>query len=691
MGRGFETDGIGATLPEPIELERVQIAAGCSLECRFCTHSQGSVGSPMAEVLAESFPIPTADRVLILAGDVLRVDLASLVRRIRAAGARDVFVYAHPGSSPDPGLDRLQSAGITGIHLVLPAADRPTLTMLTGGKGKLQNTARLIDRANEMSLAVAVEIPLVRANLDGLPETVERALNRIHRPDRFIVRFLSDATAGTPRGWDHGSALDAVSEAMRISGEAHVPFEFGRHEAPPPCILDLPEAVPSVYQGLGNLDHTADRERPFDACSRCDIRRVCQEDALYTAPTEPSPIRGESVEPGNDLVTSSAELFLRQEELSALQEEFRRLPGTLCRFPWESIEAHDISGVVTPCAGGWPLEKTRDYCTSWHGESLLESWNSPGMQSIRRNMASFHPEATCRPECPAFHGGTSTANPPLLAATSRRFHHNRVMNFREMLNGAEVLRSRPLSIAISPTTRCFNRCRMCNIHEKRALFQDRDEIAEMTDGFYQELLDLLPTTGMLALTGGEPLISRRVRDLLREFHIDRYPDGGVTITTNGLLLRKPLLRDLRNTPLRTVYVSLNAATDATYEYITRTRGGFERVLANLHLLMDEIPHLAGRPRVTLSFVVMRSNFRELPGFLQLARDLKVDVRLIPVERNRCGESIFTDEETLDTVIRLLASDVRPLLIGMPYLYSIEVNRLDSILRGRLERRDFRPL
>jgi MoaA/NifB/PqqE/SkfB family radical SAM enzyme len=204
-------------------------------------------------------------------------------------------------------------------------------------------------------------------------------------------------------------------------------------------------------------------------------------------------------------------------------------------------------------------------------------------------------------------------------------------------------------------------------------------------------VDLLPTVRMLALTGGEPLVSRRMRDVLRRFTADRYPDGTVTVTTNGLLLREPLIRDLSATRIRLFYVSLNAATEGTYEHVTLTRGGFPRVLANIRTLLDHAPRMAGRPTVLASFVTMRSNWTELPAFVDLARGLGVGIRLLPVERDRCGESIFTDEATLRAVLAMVREQVVPRLAGLPWSYRVEVRRLESILAGRLERRDFRPL
>ena len=127
------------------------------------------------------------------------------------------------------------------------------------------------------------------------------------------------------------------------------------------------------------------------------------------------------------------------------------------------------------------------------------------------------------------------------------------------------------------------------------------EIREMPARLIDELMELLPKTRMLALTGGEPLVSKRVHDLLKRFSAERYPDGAVTITTNGQLLRENILRDLSGTRIRQFYVSLNAADDAMYEHVSGIPGGFTRVKNHLSLLMDMAPRMAGRPGVIVSF------------------------------------------------------------------------------------------
>lgn len=690
----------------PTDEELVRIGDGCALDCRFCPHGRGRAGAPLADVLAPDFRVPVARRVTIQAGDVLRADLAPLVRRLRAAGATSVLAYAHPGvRDADAALDALAAAGLTGIHLMLPAASREAMSRLTGGRGSLARAASLIEAANARHLDVAVEIPVVASSVDELAGTVRRALNRIARPERIVLRFLSEFDPATgPRPWDVSRAAGPIDEAVAIARARAVPLMLGHPEAPPPCVLDVPHALPDLYPSLSVARAGQDRERPLPACASCAVATVCASDGRFVSaladkvrpirrpdevPQPPSPAPADA--PGLPALPTSAELFLRQATLAELIDEVRRRPR-ICRFPWEALEAHDIRGVVTPCAGGWPLPEATDGCVSWHGSGLLDAWNSAGMRAFRRAIARGRPLDTCKADCPAFHGGPQSAVPSFRAPATRVFHDNVVRNVREMLDGAEVLSSRPQTISFSPTLQCPNHCRMCDIHKVREFMGNGPEMRDMPDRLFDELLELLPTTRVLALTGGEPLMSRKMRELLRRFTADAHPDGAVTITTNGLLLGPPVLRDLARTPIRLFYVSLNAADDATYERVSGgTRHGFTRVLANVRRLLDAAPSMAGRPRVVLSFVVQRSNRAQLPAFLDVALRLGTGVRLLPIERDRMGESIFTEESLVRDVLDVVRAQVAPRLPDMPWQYRHEVGKLLSVLNGRLERRVWDPL
>ncbi|HNZ04797.1 MAG TPA: hypothetical protein PKK50_11710, partial [Myxococcota bacterium] len=98
-------DAIGGT---PSQEDIVQIGAGCSMSCTFCPHGGGRSGRSPAEILDPSYPLPVASRVTLMAGDLIRADLAPVVERLRSSGSQDVFIYATPGAWDLDSLDALK-------------------------------------------------------------------------------------------------------------------------------------------------------------------------------------------------------------------------------------------------------------------------------------------------------------------------------------------------------------------------------------------------------------------------------------------------------------------------------------------------------------------------------------------------------------------------------------------------------
>ena len=135
----------------PSEEGLVRIGEGCSLNCSFCPHSRGRSGTRFADITEEQLPV--ARRITILAGDVLTLNLGPKIRHMRNAGASSVYVYAHPGlQNVEDTLDHLVKHGMTGLHLMLPAASREMMAKMTGGLGFLGRTAALIKAANKRDL-----------------------------------------------------------------------------------------------------------------------------------------------------------------------------------------------------------------------------------------------------------------------------------------------------------------------------------------------------------------------------------------------------------------------------------------------------------------------------------------------------------------------------------------------------------
>jgi radical SAM protein with 4Fe4S-binding SPASM domain len=108
----------------------------------------------------------------------------------------------------------------------------------------------------------------------------------------------------------------------------------------------------------------------------------------------------------------------------------------------------------------------------------------------------------------------------------------------------------------------------------------------------------------------------RILDIVAQYNPPR-----VKLITNGTLLDERRSRKIIESGVTTLEVSVDAATKSTYERI-RCGAQFDVLMGNLRRLNDlKAEYRTTRPRLKLNFVMMQSNVRELPAFVDMAHDL----------------------------------------------------------------------
>ena len=143
------------------------------------------------------------------------------------------------------------------------------------------------------------------------------------------------------------------------------------------------------------------------------------------------------------------------------------------------------------------------------------------------------------------------------------------------------------------------------------------------------------------------------RDFLRTNTDCLSSDTRVSLITNGTVLDEELFDLFAKITINYITVSVNAATRKTYLQITNV-DLFDRVIDNVRKLQHiSATHASRSFDIFLSFVVMKSNFRELPDFLRLADELGTQVQLLPMAGNRGDESILLHREIHDEYKEML--------------------------------------
>jgi MoaA/NifB/PqqE/SkfB family radical SAM enzyme len=139
---------------------------------------------------------------------------------------------------------------------------------------------------------------------------------------------------------------------------------------------------------------------------------------------------------------------------------------------------------------------------------------------------------------------------------------------------------------------------------------------EIGEELRRELMAFYPYVSTLRIQGGEVFAIRGFRELIDDVaRLVRRPI--LSISTNGTLIDEDWAERLVRTPFSNVTVSIDGGTKATYNRL-RKGADLDQVLANIDRVQRWKAKLrSDQPYLDSFFVIMRSNFREIPQHLEL--------------------------------------------------------------------------
>jgi AdoMet-dependent heme synthase len=172
----------------------------------------------------------------------------------------------------------------------------------------------------------------------------------------------------------------------------------------------------------------------------------------------------------------------------------------------------------------------------------------------------------------------------------------------------------PLSVHLDLTYRCNERCVHC--------YLDHDDHGEMTTAEITDLLTQLAEAGVffLSLSGGEVLMRRDFFEILEKA---RQLLFNVKVKTNGVMIREPEAARLRQLGVEQVQISVYSHRPEVHDAITKLPGSFARTIRAVRFLKSQ------GLKVSLSNVVMHSNFADQRGVMMLAKELGTGYALDP--------------------------------------------------------------
>ncbi len=188
----------------------------------------------------------------------------------------------------------------------------------------------------------------------------------------------------------------------------------------------------------------------------------------------------------------------------------------------------------------------------------------------------------------------------------------------EHLNARALELGVPLSVQLDLTWRCNERCVHCYLGDE-TLRQDR---FEMTSREIKTALSQLAEAGtfFLTISGGEPLLRPDCFEILEYARSLRF---NVKLKTNALLIGAAQAESLRNLNIEQIQVSIYSHRNEIHDAITGLHRSLQRSVNAIRLLR------AQGLKVSITNVVMASNFADVSGVQRLAEDLGASLAIDP--------------------------------------------------------------
>ena len=204
-----------------------------------------------------------------------------------------------------------------------------------------------------------------------------------------------------------------------------------------------------------------------------------------------------------------------------------------------------------------------------------------------------------------------SAQPPtLLPIDPRRYHEGVDANLSPIANRD------PVCLYLETTNRCNLLCTTCP-----RTYADLEPQADMSWALFTRIVDQVPNIARVVLHGvGAPMLVKELPRMIRYLQPRR---AYVLFTTNGTVLTAKKGRELCDTGLDELRVSLDAADARTF-VLVRGKDYFNRIVRNVRAFtqMQQREGLE-QPRVSLWLTGLKETIAQLSDFVRIAHDVGV--------------------------------------------------------------------
>jgi sulfatase maturation enzyme AslB (radical SAM superfamily) len=285
-----------------------------------------------------------------------------------------------------------------------------------------------------------------------------------------------------------------------------------------------------------------------------------------------------------------------------------------CTAPWDTIGINQNGNVFICESPSWiPIFVGNILET----ENIFDILNSESAQKIRQEILSNR-YYYCNHSICGFFGkidkSTYTQNPTDLTPLKYEYSNNLIVN------------SIPKNIIFDFDYTCNFKCPSCrteviNWNEDYIIRPINNSLVEkISHQIIDKIQDQLVT---IRWAGGEPFMSEPYLQLMSYIISTGKINIQNVIQTNGSLLQQKgkLVNDLLPY-ISELRISFDAASKETYKSI-RVNGSWEKLLDNTVWVRDVIKRNKFSTQLTADFVVQKDNYKEIPLFVKLCKELGI--------------------------------------------------------------------
>ena len=203
--------------------------------------------------------------------------------------------------------------------------------------------------------------------------------------------------------------------------------------------------------------------------------------------------------------------------------------------------------------------------------------------------------------------------------------------FEAVAAGDSVAQRPPVCLYLEVTNRCNLLCETCP-----RTFEALEPPADMSMELFRRIVDQVPDVARVVLHGvGEPMLVKHLPDMIRYL---KARGTHVLFNTNGTLLAPRKHREIIDTGLDELRVSLDAAEAATFLKV-RGRDMFDRIVRNVSAFTNlQAATGAAKPLVSLWLTGLEETVDQLPEFVRLAA--RIGVKEVHLQRLVFDEAGF---------------------------------------------------